>query len=416
VISLYLFISLIPNIFTLGRIIVSLVMRLLNVHTFQLEEFVTYLPPYTILSHTWGEGEVTLKDFEKLEAAGGSFISVGASVPTNKPGWKKIRLSANQTKKDGHDYIWIDTFCIDKLSSAELTESINCMYNWYYNAEVCYAYMSDVVVEAGEAIIPRDSDVALTEEGVEEMKNSLFANSKWFKRGWTLQELIAPNIVLFSDKEFNYMGSKDTLISSIQLITGIDIDVLAQPERFLPTVCVARKMSWAARRPTTRPEDEAYCLLGIFGVNMPLIYGEGRKAFQRLQEEIITQSNDQSIFAWNPYSREPMDENGIFAQWPADFISCGKIVRLKNVSRYEPFVWSKIAGLQMTSKVVNPRRVSDGDGSHWFLIPLECRFEDDFRGPIALKVTSFIRPSQQSNCYKPLDNVEYPNELRTQVV
>ena len=128
------------------------------------------------------------------------------------------------------------------------------------------------------------------------------SQSRWFTRGWTLQELIAPAQVQFYDKSWNSIGMKDNLSQELSLITGIGQEVLLASkgrnlEELLDQVPTARKMSWAANRETTRIEDTAYCLLGIFGVNVPLLYGEGERAFIRLQEEIVKNSNDLSLLA-----------------------------------------------------------------------------------------------------------------------
>lgn len=153
------------------------------------------------------------------------------------------------------------------------------MYRWYRNARSCYAYLADVSIDGG----------AETVEGKIE-------GSRWFTRGWTLQELVAPANVEFYSKDWESLGSKSDLHALLTEITGIEERVLRTG--FLEDVSIAKRMSWAARRRTTRVEDRAYSLLGIFDVNMPLLYGEGIKAFIRLQEEIMRVSDDQSLFAW----------------------------------------------------------------------------------------------------------------------
>jgi hypothetical protein len=180
--------------------------------------------------------------------------------------------------------------CIDKTSSAELSEAINSMFRWYEKAETCYAYLSDVPDGAG--LVPAQV-------------RARFAASRWFTRGWTLQELIAPRYVLFFSRHWKYFGTKESLCDQISAITGIDTDTLLGAG--LEHVSVARKMSWASCRNTTRIEDSAYCLLGLFDVNMPLLYGEGQKAFQRLQEEILRSSHDYSLFAWGLNPRGMLD-------------------------------------------------------------------------------------------------------------
>ena len=189
----------------------------------------------------------------------------------------------------GYEYIWIDSSCINKDSSSELSEAINSMYNWYSRAEVCYAFLSDV---------PHDDDVAA--------EGSAFRKSRWFSRGWTLQELIAPQRVLFLSSQWTTLGTKAELAGVIQEITRVDRDVLMHIES-LNDKSVAQRMSWAAGRETTRVEDKAYSLLGIFGIAMPTLYGEGVQAFRRLQEEILRRFPDQSLFAWGvvgPYSQD----------------------------------------------------------------------------------------------------------------
>jgi hypothetical protein len=187
-------------------------------------------------------------------------------------GYAKIERCCAQARRDNWEWAWIDSCCIDKTSSAELSEAINSMYQWYKDAQVCYAYLGDVNAQCD---IPGE-----------------LKKSAWFTRGWTLQELLAPEIVVFLDKSWIDIGTKGSLWEHISRITSID------DFRGHELACIAQKMSWACKRQTSRIEDEAYCLMGLFGVNMPLIYGEGRMAFRRLQMEIIKDSDDESIFAW----------------------------------------------------------------------------------------------------------------------
>ncbi|EIW61113.1 HET-domain-containing protein, partial [Trametes versicolor FP-101664 SS1] len=192
----------------------------------------------------------------------------------------KIKGICKVARKAGYQYVWIDSCCIDKTSSAELAEAINSMFDLYRLATVCYVYLSDV------------SDGTRARK-----KGSSFAKSRWHTRGWTLQELIAPDRVVFLTSGWAPLGTKISLAVTLRRITGIDIALLTG-RASLESFSVARRMSWAANRQTTRVEDEAYSLLGIFGVHMSPIYGEGRNAFLRLQEEIIKNIPDQSIFAW----------------------------------------------------------------------------------------------------------------------
>ena len=247
-------------------------MKLLNTTTLKLEEFWDSNIPkrYAILSHTWEEQEVSFQYIANLESA------------AQLAGFSKIKACCEQAKEDGFGWAWIDTCCIDKSSSAELSESINSMFRWYEKATICYAYLSDV---------PSDADLR--------DPDSSFAKSRWFTRGWTLQELIAPREVEFFSKDWKALGSRSNLFKEISEITRISHNVLRESNRkALRRTSIAQKMSWASRRVTTRSEDIAYCLLGLFEVNMALLYGEGTNAFIRLQKKILKRSNDQSIFAW----------------------------------------------------------------------------------------------------------------------
>ncbi|OTA56636.1 HET-domain-containing protein [Hypoxylon sp. EC38] len=239
-------------------------MWLINCQSRHLEEFVKDVPAYAILSHTWGEEEVTFSDMSDPGKA------------ETKDGFKKIRATCRVALEQDLKYAWIDTCCIDKSSSAELSEAINSMFAWYKKAAICFVWLSDFTSFLDETLN--------------------LGNCKWFSRGWTLQELIAPSQINFYDKSWNCFGSKLQLASVLSWITGVDTSVLKGGS--LDEILVGRRMSWASNRTTTRVEDIAYCLLGIFDINMPLLYGEGKKAFTRLQEEIIRSSHDLSIFAW----------------------------------------------------------------------------------------------------------------------
>ncbi|KAF2684618.1 HET-domain-containing protein, partial [Lentithecium fluviatile CBS 122367] len=221
------------------------------------------IPRYAILSHTWGaeNDEVTFKDL--MEGTGGA-----------KPGYQKIQFCANQAGYDHLRYFWIDTCCIDKSSSAELSEAINSMFRWYKDAETCYVYLSDVSRSTSDG----DDDAS-------QRWKPAFRKSRWFTRGWTLQELIAPASVEFFSNEGIYLGNKKSMEQTIHETTGIAIDALRG--KSLSQFSRNERFAWAAKRTTKREEDKAYCLLGIFDIHLPLIYGERRKsAFARLEEQI----------------------------------------------------------------------------------------------------------------------------------
>ncbi|KAK0653132.1 ankyrin repeat-containing domain protein [Cercophora newfieldiana] len=248
-------------------------MHLLNTSSLKLEYFDHHnVPPYAILSHRWEAEEVTFQD-----------VQVGDAH--NKAGYKKLEGTCSLAKSHGFEYAWVDTCCIDKTSSAELSEAINSMFLWYQESTVCYVYLADVPHKGD------NDDIPLTGLG------SHFQRSRWFKRGWTLQELLAPAMVIFLDQDWVEIGTKLSLSSEIGKITNIPVAVL-EGTTSIDKISIATRMSWAAPRETARIEDLAYCLLGIFNVNMPIMYGEREKAFMRLQEEILKITDDLSVFAW----------------------------------------------------------------------------------------------------------------------
>jgi hypothetical protein len=302
------------------------------------------IPEYAILSHTWLSGEeVSYQEMADIQLQ-------PDHQAKQKSGYTKILKACEVGQNAGHQYIWIDTCCIDQSSSAEQSEAINSMFRWYQGAKVCFAYLAD---------LPPDCNL-----------DDSMPRCRWFARGWCLQELIAPRDVKFYDSSWQCVGSKlDTpLRRLISRISKIEETVLTNPS-LLPTKSVAQKMAWAARRETTKAEDKAYCLLGIFDVNMPLLYGEGQRAFMRLQKEIIKGSNDLSIFAWgHPQTTTPQrrdvasssrpsgdsrggDREGgdeesnnsslpnqtvfgsLFAESPRDFADCGNLVLQTGIVR-----------------------------------------------------------------------------------
>ncbi|PMD32942.1 HET-domain-containing protein, partial [Hyaloscypha variabilis F] len=232
------------------------------------------IPKYAILSHRWMDGEVLYHEI--LTEAG-----------NKKAGFEKIKKCGQTALAQGIDYIWVDTCCIDKSSSAELSEAINSMSRWYADAKICYAYLADVSLHKN-----------YSDEDAEALPESL-RQSDWFKRGWTLQELIFPKQLLFYTQHWDRIASRRKISKALSDITGISSELLSASRTDIDSFSVAEKMSWASKRVTTRPEDLAYCLLGLFEVNMPLLYGEGDlRAFKRLQEAIIRKSDDHSILAW----------------------------------------------------------------------------------------------------------------------
>jgi hypothetical protein len=286
-------------------------MFLINIRELRLEEFVGdyNIPQYFILSHTWGDDELTFQDVRNLPR----------KALMHRKGWRKINGFCQMLLKskdwlasdDGFyrtiRYVWVDTCCINKESSAELSEAINSMYRWYQRAAACIVYLSDV--DQFDMDLPQ------------------VRSSRWFTRGWTLQELLAPHYVVFYNSYWTRLGSRVMNSPLISAITGIHSKFLDDQSE-IEHASTSEKMSWAAKRETTRSEDVAYCLMGLFDINMPLLYGEGgEKAFLRLQEEILKDSTDESIFAWDASTES--DGAGMLATHPARFHNGAMIVPLK---------------------------------------------------------------------------------------
>lgn len=261
-------------------------MRLINANTLLFEEFFGPLPPpYAILSHRWQAEEVSHAEWRKATKTG----HLPPSHPLrSKAGFRKIFRFCQFALEAGLNYVWVDTCCIDKTSSADLSESINSMFMWYKSAELCYAYLYDWPAGGGHWAKGRNGASC----------------SEWFTRGWTLQELIAPRQVVFLDRNWNPCGTRGSMARDIAAVTGIAERCLpftpeSNPGNLNWWVTVWERLSWASGRKTTRVEDTAYSLLGLFGINMPLLYGEREQAFRRLQEEIVKVEEDCSILAWS---------------------------------------------------------------------------------------------------------------------
>ena len=335
-------------------------MRLLHTEDLFFEEFYdTNLPPYAILSHRWGEKEVSLGDLRKHRAQEG-------------PGLAKIKGICKLAFSHGYDWVWIDTCCIDRKSSAELSEAINSMYRWYQRAEVCYAYLSDVTLSKSQNIV----------------------SSAWFSRGWTLQELLAPDDVVFYDSEWVRIGDKSELAPRLSAVTGIQKNSLLYHSN-RESACIATKMYWASRRETSRPEDIAYCLLGIFDINMPLLYGEGsKKAFIRLQKEILNSSDDETIFAW--VSSRP--STALLADSPSFFTSSIGIrpAELNVSATRTPWAMTN-KGLQFTLEPDRWREVIDPGQPKTIITEIDCEMED--RGVSEITASLILRKSTTTNSW-----------------
>ena len=341
-------------------------MRLLHTKLLEFEEFFdSQIPRYAILSHRWAKKEVTFQNFE-----------LGRQQVW--PGFVKIRNCCAVAFSQGFDWVWIDTCCIDKKSSAELSEAINSMWRWYREAKECYVYLSDVQWKKGM-----------------DLQNTL-KQSSWFTRRWTLQELLAPSQVVFFDREWNYISVKQKMLAEISAVTGIGAEHLNN----ISGASVATKMSWVSRRQTSRREDMAYCLLGIFGINMPLLYGEGRKAFLRLELEILKNSDDESIFAWILTSNK-LPHKGLLALWPDSFAYSSDILG------FTPFFSNPQPGNPFETVDLNRHPYSMTNKGLELAVPrqdlpmvrLHCRRStDNDKSVISIKLEHFGQRWRRVNC------------------
>ncbi|KAK6849233.1 hypothetical protein PG995_013066 [Apiospora arundinis] len=314
-------------------------MRLINTKTYLLESIYTQVP-YAILSHTWGPEEISFQEWEVVHDSG----AIQGQCPhtqkmsrpnvTRKKGYEKVIGACQQAARDGIKYLWCDTNCIDKTSSAELSEAINSMFAWYRDSKICYALLTDVKLPTTTSLRGYKSNVKGWFARQEDRKRlrvevwDSFQDSRWWTRGWTLQELLAPKNLVFFASDWSPLESKRNLSKFIPIFTSIHPKAL-QDASSIPKFSIAQRMSWAADRRTTVPEDMAYCLLGIFDINMPMLYGQGHKAFLKLQEEIIKVSDDHSILAWdNPGSN--LEATPGLANSPAAFRECGDVSRCED--------------------------------------------------------------------------------------
>lgn len=251
------------------------------------------IPKYAVLSHTWSleEQEVTFEDIKN-------------GTGTKKEGYAKLRFCCQQAKQDGLEYFWVDTCCINKSDSTELNEAIKSMFRWYSRAEKCYAFLSDVTTRKhGRNETDREWQ-------------SQFRASKWHRRGWTLQELLAPRKVEFWSRDHVKLGDKSSMEQVLHEITSIPYAALrgVHLSSFDPTSIKA----WSFGRETLLEEDQAYCLMGLFDVSIPPIYGEGRaKAMERLHWQIsllVFQKLQRSEAKYQVQRHHSVISPGVFSQ------------------------------------------------------------------------------------------------------
>lgn len=373
-------------------------MYLLNTASLKLKDFLPAdRPPYIILSHTWGDEEVLYQDL----------VNQNRDV-TGLAGWTKVTSLCRLLAADGWEWVWIDSCCIDKQSSTDLTEAINSMYQWYQDAQYCITYLSDI------------SSVEATVDPQPKPKKR-FHESRWFTRGWTLQELLAPAEVIFYDRDWTFIGSKHSLEDQICAAVGISSYHLQSP-RQARQASVAARMSWASNRETSRSEDAAYSLLGLFGVSMPLLYGEGGKnAFWRLQLEIYRGTSDESIFAWTNdldgelgYRNSPnhLGYYGMLAPAPRLFRGCGNIINISLGTIHAPRItfdgnfWHIERHSKRHDQALNRMK------EKFYAIPLACALGSKPDAPVRLIVSQLFQSTHVSRPFSFCLGVFSPEELQ----
>lgn len=333
--------------------------RLINTRTLELEEPKETSIRYAILSHRWVD-EVTFQEWNHRG---------GRKEITERRGYVKIRAFCHLAYNDGFDYAWVDTNCIDKTNSSELSEAINSMFSWYRDAARCYVYLHDLKHDPVTGLLP--------------MLDT--ARCEWFTRGWTLQELLAPQNMWFYSRNWTCIGSKSELSDVLSTLTGIEDMYLCDTQQIY-RASVAKRISWASGRQTGKAEDIAYSLLGIFDINMPLLYGEGAiKAFRRLQEEIIKVSTDQTIFAWEwplDWKPEALDWVTFFAPSPLAFKNSGHFVSAKETSTEdEEFILSATYSMENVGLSIKLPVLDSFSDSPYSLAGLRCTNPEDDETP-----------------------------------
>lgn len=380
-------------------------MRLLSTKKLQFEEFTDdKIPKYAILSHRWEKEEPSYRDIQ----------NVITQRYTRGPGEEPLRNKTNNHKiyefrlvalQNGYDWVWIDTCCIDKSSSAELQESINSMYKWYMKSDVCYAYLSDVSISTENA---RHKGLTSSRPWIKS-----FQDSEWFTRGWTLQEMLAPGNLVFFDKHWDRCGNRVELQGAIQAATSINATTLINASHenvaYLRSIRSGRLFSWAAHRKTSRHEDRVYSLLGIFNINMPLLYGEADRAFYRLQTEIIKEYEDVSILAWNYTEADNgFAPNGL-AKSPSQFQDYQNLIGKDSYKvPYVAFSPRIIArGLQASLKIMNdPYEKRLG-----YAVLAYERNKRSLVFPVLFCSSTFVRIPIQNECVRFSDPVWIPSRF-----
>ncbi|MCJ1477534.1 hypothetical protein MMC13_006206 [Lambiella insularis] len=350
--------------------------------------------PYVVISHVWQESEVTFEDMPQFKT-----ISASPTDPQYASALKMIKAcDAVLRHEDGRvTHLWLDTVCIDKKNLTEFSTAINSMWRWYRQASACFVYLED---------LPSPGVPTLTE-------------SKWFLRGWTLQELVAPRNVIFFDRNWNLIGNKESLQQELMDRTKIGVDFLLHRQS-ISRASISQRMSWSAGRQTTVPEDIAYSLLGLFSVNMPLLYGEGKeRAFRRLQEEIMRYSDDHSLFAWKSAMARSLG-SGLLAESPDFFQETGDYVHKPNRQNNKPFqLTNKGISIDLYLQQLYPQQLQGAyvasidclhGQSHYLGIFLECISEEiqqyrRIRTNELCRVVDVARGQLKSIFVKPPDDI-----------
>lgn len=246
------------------------------------------LPPYATFSHVIDEIGAPLEDFARIKRELCSDIV------------KILIRACVQARDAGFTWLWNYAACVDRNSCAAQSEAINSLAQIYRNCGRSIIYLEDL-----------KSKLVEDEEVVERM-----AECRWIRNVWAIPQIVFSRVAFFYSSDWSLIGTKKSLLPYLSSRMGIDQEVLEDSDS-LEEFSLARRMSWASDMTASRVEDFAYALVGLFDVSMSILYGEGQKAFLKLQEEIMGDTDDFSLIAWDKIDAQ--EYNGLFAHSPACF-------------------------------------------------------------------------------------------------
>ncbi|ETN38886.1 uncharacterized protein HMPREF1541_06927 [Cyphellophora europaea CBS 101466] len=336
-------------------------MRLIDTRTLELADFGNHLPSaqYAILSHRWGDNEVTYRQYMALDKS-----LLRAQTPrAYSSGLDKILWGCHMARRNNLRYFWIDTCCINKNNEddqTELSASVMSMWKWYHEAAICYIFLATITLSAAE--VERDPNAFMEWHHSKDSEDRDYGRpAEYFRRGWTLQELLAPRRAIFFNATWSFIGSRLQLVDQIYNATNIAKQYINSNEG-IRLASIAARLSWAGGRETTREEDRVYSLIGLFDINMDIRYGEGyERAFYRLQKEIVENDPSEDIFAW---TSDKLAKSGLLAPDIDCFANSGDIDRIWTQDKEPHQLTSKGLRLHITARLWEMARESAQANNH----------------------------------------------------